>query len=75
MSAWDYVGGTGAFFALSDLEVHFLTFLQRGVTARLYLRVVDEQIIAAIIGTDKSETLFFVKPFYCTCTHFYSFGL
>jgi hypothetical protein len=30
----------------------------------------NEQILAALVWSDKSEAFFPVKPFYCTCTHF-----
>ena len=66
----DYVGRTRAFFALSDLELNFLAFLKIGVAGRLDFRVMNEQIIAAIIGRDKSKAFLPVKPFYCTCTHY-----
>ena len=72
LSAGDYVGGTRAFFALSDLVINLLAFFKCGVTTRLYLRVVDEQVISALVGGDKSEALFLAKPFYCTCTHYFT---
>ena len=45
-----YVGRARAFFALSDLELDFLVFIECCITFCLYFRVVDKQIIAAIIG-------------------------
>ena len=68
--AGDDVGRTRAFFALSDLELHLLAFIKSGVTFSLDFRVMNEQILAAIVWSDKSEAFFPVKPFYCTCTHF-----
>jgi len=65
----DYVGCTRSFFTLSDLEFHLLAFLKSGVAIRLDFRVMNEQILAAAIGCDKSKTFFPVKPFYYTCTH------
>lgn len=30
-----------------------------------------EQIVTTIVRGDESKTLASVKPFYCTCTHYY----
>jgi len=68
--ARDYVGRTGAFSALSDLELNLLTFLETGVPGGLDFRVMNEQVIAASIGGDKAKALFPVKPFYYTCAHY-----
>jgi len=68
--AGDYVGCTRAFFALADLEFHLLAFVKRGVAAHLDFRMMNEQILAGIIGGDKSKTFASVKPFYCTCAHY-----
>jgi hypothetical protein len=67
--AGDYVRRTWAFSALADLEFNFLAFIKIGVSAALDFRVMNEQIVAAIIWADKSKTFAAVKPFYCTCTH------
>jgi len=67
--AGDYIGRTRAFSALSDLEVNLLAFIKIGVTGALDFRMMNEQIVAATIGADKSKTFAAVKPFYCTCTH------
>ena len=67
--AGDYVGRTWAFSALSDHELNLLPFIKIGVTGALDFRVVNEQILAATIGADKSKSFTAVKPFYCTCTH------
>jgi len=56
--AGDYVGRTRAFFALSDLELNLLALLKIGVAGALDFRVMNEQIIAAIIGADKSKAFF-----------------
>jgi hypothetical protein len=32
---------------------------------------VDEQVIAAVIRSNKTISLVCIEPFYCTCTHFY----
>jgi len=64
-----YVCGTWAFFALADLELDLLAFVESGVTCGFYLRMMDEQIFTAAVRRDKSKTLTCVKPFYFTCTH------
>jgi hypothetical protein len=64
--------GTGAFFALAYLILDLLAFLEvAGVS--LNLGMMDEQFLAAIIRNYEPETLFHVKPLYCTCTHLCSF--
>lgn len=70
--AGDDVRRTRAFFALSDLELHLLALIKRGVAAHLDFRMMNEQILAGIIGGDKSKTFASVEPFYCTCTHYYA---
>ena len=69
-----YADGTGAFLALANLELNRLTFLKVRVALGLNLGMMDEEVFAAIIGDDKSKTLFAVKPLYFTCTHLCSFG-
>jgi hypothetical protein len=68
----DYVGRTRALFALSNIKLNLLAFLKIGVAGRLDFGVVDEQILAAVIGRDKSKALFSIKPFYCTCAHYFA---
>ena len=70
----DDVDGTGAFFALTDIERHRLAFLKVGVAAHLNLRMMNKQLFAAIIGDDESKSFFAVKPLYFTCTHCNSSG-
>jgi hypothetical protein len=73
---WGYIVGTWAFFALSDLKANLLVFIEGGIASRLDFRVMDKQVIAAAIRSDKTKSLTRVEPFYCTCTHYYySFGL
>ena len=55
--AGDYVGRAGAFLALSDLELDLLAFIERCIAGCLNLGVVDEQILAAIVGIDEAITL------------------
>ena len=66
----DYIGSTGTFFALSNLEFHPLPFIKRGIAVTLDFPVMNEQIIAGVIGLDKSKAFFPIKPFYCTLSHF-----
>jgi hypothetical protein len=65
----DYARRARAFSALSDHELDLLAFIKIGVTGALDFRMMDEQIVAATIGADKSKSFAAVKPFYCTCTH------
>jgi len=67
--AGDYIRRTRAFSALADHELDLLPFIKIGVSGALDFRVMDEQIVAATIGADKSKTFAAIKPFYCTCTH------
>ena len=61
---------TGSFFALADLVLDCLSFVQTRVAACLDFRVVNEQVRAAVVGDDKSETLWIIEPFYFSCTHY-----
>ena len=51
------------------LELDFLVFRQRSEAFALDDRVVNEHVVAAILGGDEAETLGFVKPFHSTGTH------
>ena len=62
-------GGTRAFFALSNLELHFLSFAEGGITLGDNFGVVDKQILGSVIRRDESKTFLFIKPFYRTRTH------
>ncbi len=55
------------FSALCGLIFNFLAVMKGPEAAHVDVRVVDEQIIAATIGSDESESLIFVEPFYRTC--------
>ena len=59
------VFGLRAFFAPTDFESHFLTFVQfdTAVTAVVYLTKVYKYVIAAVFRSDKSKTFFTVEPF------------
>jgi hypothetical protein len=60
-----------AFLAGSDVERHFLVFLQALEAIALDRREVREQILATAVRSDKAETLGVVEPFNGTCTHVY----
>jgi hypothetical protein len=66
---WGYIGCTRAFFALADLKLNLLVFVKRGIAARLDFRMMDEQIFAAAIRSDKTKSFTRIEPFYCTCAH------
>ncbi len=70
MSLRDYIGRARAFLALANLELNLLAFAKTGVAGRLDLRVVHKQVVATLIGRDKSKAFSLIKPFYCTCTHY-----
>lgn len=55
--AGDYIGRTWAFFALSDLELDLLTFVECCIAVCLNFRVVDEQIFTAIVGINEAIAL------------------
>jgi len=52
-----YVGRTWAFFALSNLKLNALVFIERCIAICLNLRVMDKQIIATVIRSNKTKTL------------------
>ncbi len=58
-----------AFLALPDVELHSLILFQRGVALRLDLRVMNEQILPAIIRSNKPKALARVEPLYFTSCH------
>ncbi len=55
--ARDYVGCAWAFLALSDLEINLLAFIERCVAGCLDFRVMDKQIVAAVIRANKAKSL------------------
>jgi hypothetical protein len=42
---------------LPDCKLDLLTLIERGIALCLDLRVVDEQVFAALIRSDKTESL------------------
>jgi hypothetical protein len=63
------VGGLFALRTLNNFESHFLTFFERLEAAHVDRGEVREQIFAAIIGSNETETLCVVEPFNCTVCH------
>jgi hypothetical protein len=51
-----------AFRSLGDVELDSLIVLKRAITARLDLRMVNENIRCAAIRSDKAEALIAVEP-------------
>jgi hypothetical protein len=64
-----YVGGLFALWTLNNLESHFLTFFERLEAAHVDRGEMREQIFAAVIGSNETETLCIVEPFNCTVCH------
>ena len=63
------VGRARALLALSDFEIDCLALIERNVARRFELRMVDEQIRAAIRRPDEAESLTCIEPFYGTFCH------
>ena len=55
--ARNYIGRAWAFFAFSDLEFDTLAFIERCVAGCLDLRMMDKQIVAAVVRLDETESL------------------
>jgi len=74
-SAGRDVGRLRSFSALAGDIVHGLTFLKRLESFAGDVRVMDKEVLTAIIGDDKSKTLLLTEPFYRTLCHvFFSLG-
>jgi hypothetical protein len=56
---------------LRHVERNLLAILQRFEACALNRAVVGEEILAAVIRRDESETLRVVEPLYGTCSHVY----
>ena len=70
-----HVVRTGTLLALTNLVLNLFPLIERGVTGDLDLRMVDEQVFAAINWRDKSVALVGVKPLYCSLCHCLYWGL
>jgi hypothetical protein len=62
----------GTFGALLDLELHALVFLECAIAASLDLRVVDEEVLRAVVRGDEAEALVTVEPFHSSLCHLLS---
>ena len=63
------VRGLLALGTLNNFESHFLTFFERLEAAHVDRGEVREQVFAAVIGSDETETLSVVEPFNSTVCH------
>ena len=75
MSAGRNVLSLGAFSPLSRNVLDALTFGQRLEAGAVDVRVMDEQVLTAIVGDDESVTLLIVEPLHCTLCHDVLLGL
>jgi hypothetical protein len=51
--------------SLYDIELHAFAFVERLEAPASDRRMVDEQVLAAILGRDESEPLVVVEPLHC----------
>jgi len=63
------VGSLGPFLSLSGGVFHCLTFLKRLESTTADVRVMDKQVLTAIVRHDESKTLAITEPFYCSLCH------
>ena len=63
------VSCTWAFLAFSDFKLDFLALIQRSIALYVDFRMVNEQIIAPIVGNNKTVSLLRIEPFHCTRTY------
>src|SRR2546430_12248956 len=64
-----HAGGLRALGALADLELDLLVLLKATEAVALDLRVVHEDVGAAIVGGDETEALLGVEPLHNTSCH------
>ena len=57
------------FGALPGLVFHFLAFLERAEPFRLDVHVMNEKILAPIVGLDETEPLLLIEPLHCALCH------
>ena len=60
---------TWTLFAFANFISDCLILVESCITLSLDLRMVNEQIVAAIFRCNETKTLTCIEPFYCTCTH------
>lgn len=68
-SDWYNVGCAGAFLTLTNLKFDLLAIIERRIARDLDLGVMDEQVFAAVIGSDEAVAFVAIEPFYCACAH------
>src|SRR5512146_252739 len=64
-----HVLGLESLWALGDVELHRLAFLQAAKTVRLDCRMMYENVLA-VLAADEPVTLGIVKPLHCSLFHF-----
>src|SRR5437867_4766644 len=69
VSEWTDVLGRWPLLAFADLELDALPFAQALVSLSDDGRVMDENILRAVVRTDETETLFCIEPFHLACCH------
>jgi len=57
------------FGALPRFVFHFLAFLERPEPLRLDVHVMNEKILAPIVGLDETEPLLLIEPLHCALCH------
>ena len=57
------------FGALPRFVFHFLAFLERTEPLRLDVHVMNEKILAPIVGLDETEPLLLIEPLHCALCH------
>jgi len=59
-----------AFFALLDFKFYLLAVTKDVVEAQIVnVAAVNEYVAAAVLGFDKTESLFEAEPLNCSCSH------
>lgn len=67
--SWTYFGCLRSLATLSGFVFHLLSLLETAETLRLDVRVVDEQVAAALIGSDESVSFLITEPLHRTSCH------
>jgi hypothetical protein len=65
-----YIICTRTFLSLANLELHFLTIIQRSVIiATSNFRMMHEKVLASVFWSNETVTFSCVEPLNCTYTH------
>ena len=64
------LNGTRSFLAFTNFELHGISFLQE---VSIRFRMMNEQIVAALILYNESVALLVVEPLYLSCSHLIAF--